>query len=184
MRALLLLLHLQQQRTVDVRQDTTKSNRRADKGVELFVTADGKLQVTWRNALDFEILGSVACELEDFGSEVFENGGQVYGGFGTDARLLAGDGTEVTLYATAGELWCDVALARCCCDVRQYGGVPCARRLLTCRPAFAECDFVVLTCESPFPPVLPPVFPKIRISVTAPLLGRVVVSGAYLYRRP
>jgi hypothetical protein len=62
-------------------------------------------------------------------------------------------------------------------------GVPCAR-LLTWRPAFAECDFVVLACESPFPPVLPPVFPRIRISVTAPLPGRAMVSGAYLYHRP
>jgi hypothetical protein len=27
------------------------------------------------------------------------------------------------------------------------------------RPALAECDLDVLTCESPLPPVLPPVFP-------------------------
>jgi hypothetical protein len=56
-------------------QHTTKGNRCADKSVELLVTADRELQVAWRDALNFEILGSVACELEDFGGEVFENGG-------------------------------------------------------------------------------------------------------------
>lgn len=53
-------------------------------------------------------------------------------------------------------------------------------RLLTCRPAFAECDFVVLTCESPFPPVLPPVFPAIAVSCVAAASCEV---NAYLYRQ-
>lgn len=57
-------------------------------------------------------------------------------------------------------------------------------RLLTCRPAFAECDFVVLACESPFPPVLPPVFP---VSPSSASLRRVperaAQSGAYLCRQ-
>jgi hypothetical protein len=57
-----------------------------------------------RNALDLEVLGGVACEFENFGCQVFENGGQVDASFGADARLLARDGSEVTLYATAGEL--------------------------------------------------------------------------------
>jgi hypothetical protein len=60
--------------------------------------------VAWRDALDLEILGSVACKLEYLGGQVFENGGKVDGGFGADARLLARDGSEVTLYATAREL--------------------------------------------------------------------------------
>jgi hypothetical protein len=37
------LLDLEQQRTVDVWQDTTKGNGGADQSVELFVTADGEL---------------------------------------------------------------------------------------------------------------------------------------------
>jgi hypothetical protein len=57
-----------------------------------------------RNALDLEVLGSVACQLEYFGRQVFKNGSQVDGGFGADARLLARDGSKVTLYATAREL--------------------------------------------------------------------------------
>jgi hypothetical protein len=60
--------------------------------------------MTWGDALDFEILGGVACQFEDFGSQVLEYGGEVDGGFGADARLLARNGTKVTLYATTREL--------------------------------------------------------------------------------
>jgi hypothetical protein len=56
---LLLLLHLQQQGAVDVRQDTTEGDRRADEGVELFVAADGELQVAGGDTLDLEVLRGV-----------------------------------------------------------------------------------------------------------------------------
>jgi hypothetical protein len=56
---LLLLLNFQQKSTVDVWQDTTKGNRRADKCVELFVAADGELEMAGRNTLDLEVLGGV-----------------------------------------------------------------------------------------------------------------------------
>ncbi|KAH8632939.1 hypothetical protein IG631_11573 [Alternaria alternata] len=45
--------------------------------------------MAWRDALDLEILGSVACELENFGSQVFEHSGQIDAGFSSDARLLS-----------------------------------------------------------------------------------------------
>ena len=102
--ALLLLLHLQQQRAVNVWQHTTKGNRGADKRVEFFVTTDRELQMAWRDTLDLEILGCIACKLEHFSSQVFKYGSQVYRSFGADARLVSGDGSKVTLYATAGEL--------------------------------------------------------------------------------
>jgi hypothetical protein len=57
-----------------------------------------------RNALDLEILGGVACKLEHFGCKILENGGEVDGGFGADARLLTRDGAKVALYATARKL--------------------------------------------------------------------------------
>jgi hypothetical protein len=58
-----------------------------------------------RDALDLEVLGGVACEFEDLGGQVFEDGGKVDGSFGADARLLARDGSQVALYATARELF-------------------------------------------------------------------------------
>ena len=80
--AFLLLLHLQQERSVDVRQDTAERDRGPDKSVEFFVAADGELQVTRGDALDFEVLGGVACEFQDFGGEILKNGGDVDGGWG------------------------------------------------------------------------------------------------------
>ena len=55
---------------VDVRDDTTAGDSGFNKRVELFVTADGQLQVAWGDALDLEVLGGVAGELEDLGGEV------------------------------------------------------------------------------------------------------------------
>ena len=60
--------------------------------------------MAWRDALNLQVLGGVACELEDFGGKVFQHGCEVDGGFGTDTRLVPGDGSKVTLYATARKL--------------------------------------------------------------------------------
>lgn len=40
-------------------QDTAKSDGGANQGVELFVAADGELQMAWGDALNLEILGGV-----------------------------------------------------------------------------------------------------------------------------
>lgn len=56
---LLLLLDLEQEGAVDVRQDTTKGDGGADEGIELFVTSDGQLEMARGDALDLEILGCV-----------------------------------------------------------------------------------------------------------------------------
>jgi hypothetical protein len=85
-------------------QDTSESDSSTDKCIEFLVAPNGKLQMARCDAFDFEVLSSVACELEHFGGQVFENGGQVDAGFGADARLLAREVSEMTLYATTGEL--------------------------------------------------------------------------------
>lgn len=58
-------------------QDTTKGDRGPNERVEFLITTNGELQVTGRDALDFQVFGRVAGELEDFGGEVFENGGDI-----------------------------------------------------------------------------------------------------------
>lgn len=90
-------------------ENTSEGDGRADEGVEFFVTTNSELEMAWRNALDFEIFCGVAGEFENFGGKVFEDGSKVDGGFGTDTHLVAGRVTEVTLYATAWELWSRVA---------------------------------------------------------------------------
>lgn len=152
-------------------QNTSESDCRANECVEFFVTADGELKVARRNALDLEILGGVACELEDFGGKVLQDGGQIDRGLGADARLLARDGAEVTLYTTARELQTGQRVIINSDGEDSAGGVGALGikvrerwLLLTWRPALAECDLEVLTCESPLPPVLPPVFPARLVS--------------------
>lgn len=61
--SLLLLLDLQQQRAIDVWEDTTKSDGRTDEGVELLITTDGELEVAWCDALDLKVLGSVLFDM-------------------------------------------------------------------------------------------------------------------------
>ena len=56
---LLLLLDLQEERTVDVWEDTAESDGGTDKGVELLVTTDGELEMARGDTLDLEILGGV-----------------------------------------------------------------------------------------------------------------------------
>lgn len=166
------LLDLEQQRAVDVGQDTTKGDGGADEGVEFLVAADSQLQVAGRDALHLEILGRISSQLEHFSSKVFQDGGEVDGGLGSDARALTGDVTKVALYAAAGELQASplallfhrahrdgwkVAAGKLYRDVARHR---CGRDFsLTCKPAFAECDLDVFTLESPLPPVLPPVLP-------------------------
>lgn len=125
-------------------QDTTEGDGGADESVELFVTTDGELEVAGRNTLDLEVLGGVlkstgsvtcsmekqdrmsvvlkpgglwtyACEFEDFGRQVLENGGGVDGSLGTDAHLALGVGLEETLDTAAGELG-EIMLAFCICN--------------------------------------------------------------------
>lgn len=86
-------------------KDTAKGDGGADQGVEFLVATDGELQMAGRNALDFEVLGGVAGEFEDFGREVFEDCGQVDGGFRADTGLLARDGAQVALDTSARELF-------------------------------------------------------------------------------
>jgi len=87
-----------------MRQDTSKSDCSTDQGIEFFVTTDGELQVTGCDTFDFEIFGGVAGEFENFGCEVLEDGGDVDGGFGSNAHLILGVVLEETLDTAAGEL--------------------------------------------------------------------------------
>ena len=72
-----LLVGLNDQGLVDVRDHTTASDGSLDKSVQLFVTADSQLQVTRGDSLHLEVLASVASELQDLSGQVFEDGSRV-----------------------------------------------------------------------------------------------------------
>ena len=44
-------------------EDTTKSDGGTDEGVELLITTNGELKVTWGDALDLEVLGGVLFDM-------------------------------------------------------------------------------------------------------------------------
>jgi hypothetical protein len=58
-------------------QHTTESNGGADQCVQLFVASDGELQMSRSDTLDFEILRGITSQFKNFGSEVFEDGGNI-----------------------------------------------------------------------------------------------------------
>ena len=56
----------------------------SEKLVQLLIVADGELKVAGDDTGLLVVARSVASQLEDFGSEVLKNSGQVDGGTGTD----------------------------------------------------------------------------------------------------
>ena len=82
----LLLGLLGEKHVVDVRENTASSNGDvAEELVELFVVADGQLQVTRDDASLLVVTGGVACEFEDLGAQVFQDSGEVHRGTASDA---------------------------------------------------------------------------------------------------
>lgn len=70
---------------MNVGQDTTLGNGDVtQKLVQLLIVSDGKLKVTGDDTGLLVVSGSVTSQLEDFGSEVLENSGEVDGSTGTD----------------------------------------------------------------------------------------------------
>lgn len=128
---LLLLLDLEEERAVNVRQHTTKGDCGADQGIELLVATNGKLQMAGRDALDLEVLCGVlrkktsvrrssgcvfartcmrmrketyACQFKNFRSQVLENGRHVHRRLGANAHLVLSVGLEEALNTATGEL--------------------------------------------------------------------------------
>lgn len=89
---------------MDVWQDTTTGDGGTNQAVELFVTSDRKLQVSWRDTLYTQILGCVSCQFEHLSGEVFQDGGCVDGSLGTDADVVLGAVLQVTVDTTNREL--------------------------------------------------------------------------------
>ncbi len=65
---------------MNVGQDTTLRDRdMTQQLVQFLVISDGKLEMTGNDSGLLVITGGIASQLEDFGSEVLENGGEVDG---------------------------------------------------------------------------------------------------------
>ena len=100
----LILLGLVDEGLVDVRDHTTTGDGGLDEGVELLVTTDSELKVTWSDTLHLEVLGGVTRKLEHLSGEVLKDGSRVHGGSGTDATVLVNTLLEETVNTTDREL--------------------------------------------------------------------------------
>ena len=70
---------------MNVGEDTTLGDGDVtQKLVQLLIVPDGELKVTGDDTGLLVVTGSVTGQLEDFGSEVLENGSEVDGSTGTD----------------------------------------------------------------------------------------------------
>lgn len=70
---------------VNVGENTTLGDGDvAEKLVQLLIVADGELEMTGNDTGLLVVASSVAGQLENFGSEVLENGSEVDGSTGTD----------------------------------------------------------------------------------------------------
>ena len=70
---------------MDVGEDTTLGDGDVtQKLVQLLIVSDGELKMTGDDTGLLVVAGSVTSQLEDFGSEVLENGSEVDGSTGTD----------------------------------------------------------------------------------------------------
>ena len=95
---------LGQEDLVNVGEDTTASNGNVtEKLVQLFVAADGQLEMTGRDGLLLVVSSSVASQLEDFSSQVLEDGCEVDGSTRTNALSIVALAEE-TMDTTDGEL--------------------------------------------------------------------------------
>ena len=74
---------------MDVGEDTSLGDcDTAEKFVELFIVADGELNVTWDDSGLLVVTGGVAGKLKDLGSEILEDGCEVHGGTGANTGSI------------------------------------------------------------------------------------------------
>jgi len=74
---------------MDVGKDTTLGNGDVtQKLVQFLVIPDGELKMTRDDTGLLVVTGSIACQLEDFGCEVFENSGEIDGRTGTNTLSI------------------------------------------------------------------------------------------------
>lgn len=88
---------------MNVGQDTTLGDGDVTQQlVQLLIVADGELQMPGDDTGLLVVTGGVASQLENLGSEVLEDGGQVDGGTGTDTLSVVAL-AEQTVDTTDGE---------------------------------------------------------------------------------
>jgi hypothetical protein len=90
---------------VDVWDDTTASDSGLDESVELLISSDSKLEMSWSNSLHLKILGSVTSELKNLSGQVLEDSSAVNCGCGTDSAVGADSALQDSVNSSNWELF-------------------------------------------------------------------------------
>ena len=99
-----LLALLGQKHGLDVGQNSALGDGHAgEQLVQLLVVSDGQLQVTGNDSRLLVVASGVAGQFQNFGGQVFQDGGQVDGGAGAHALGVIAF-PKKTVDATDGEL--------------------------------------------------------------------------------
>ena len=89
---------------MDVWDDTSTSNGSLDKSVELLITSDSELKMSWSDSLDLKIFGSVTGELKDLSGQVLKNGGAVNCGSSSNSAVGADSALQDSVDSSNWEL--------------------------------------------------------------------------------
>ena len=89
---------------MDVWDDTTTGNGSLDQGIQLLVSSDSELQVSWRDSLDFKVLGGVTSELQNLSGQILEDSGTVDCGGGSDSAAGADSALQESMNSSDWEL--------------------------------------------------------------------------------
>lgn len=89
---------------MDVWDDTTASDSGLDESVELLISSDSKLEMSWSNSLHLKILGSVTSELKNLSGQVLEDSGRVHSRSSTDSAAGIHSSLEDSVDSSNGEL--------------------------------------------------------------------------------
>ncbi len=76
----------------------------SDEAVELFVTTNSKLQVARSDALDFEVFGGIASQLQHFGTQVLKNGSRIHGSSSSNTIVGLYAALQVSVDTANGKL--------------------------------------------------------------------------------
>ena len=99
-----LLVALHDQGFVDVGDHTTTSNGSLNQGIKFFISANSQLQVTGSDSFHFQVLASIASELENLSGEILEDGSSVDGRRGTNTAVRANSAFQESVNSSNGEL--------------------------------------------------------------------------------
>ena len=92
------------ERLVDVRDDSITGNGCLDKGVQLFITSDGKEQMSWGDSLNLKILTGVTSKLKHLCCQIFHDSGCVDGGCCTNTLVRVDSCFQKSVDTTDREL--------------------------------------------------------------------------------